>query len=141
MRTMCIAAAAAGLSGSAASAQDAVKIGLILPMTGPQGSTGKQIDAAVRLYVQQNGSTVVGRKIEIILKDDGPSPTIPSASVGMQGSIKQADLRTLDGLPRRMGGFYARRAFDLLARRTLGAGGSFVMSRCSSARAFWPRTG
>jgi branched-chain amino acid transport system substrate-binding protein len=48
-----------------------VKIGLILPMTGQQASTGKQIDAAVKLYMQQHGDTVAGKKIEVILKDDG----------------------------------------------------------------------
>src|SRR5947208_14671179 len=57
-----------------APAQDAVKIGLILPMTGQQASTGRQIDAAVRLYMQQNGTTVAGKKIEVILKDDGAVP-------------------------------------------------------------------
>ena len=46
-----------------APAQDAVKIGLILPMTGQQASTGRQIDAAVRLYVQQNGANVAGKKV------------------------------------------------------------------------------
>jgi branched-chain amino acid transport system substrate-binding protein len=51
-----------------------IKIGLILPMTGQQASTGKQIDAAVRLYMSQNGSTVAGKKIEVILKDDGAVP-------------------------------------------------------------------
>lgn len=51
-------------------AQDTVKVGLILPMTGPFASTGRQIDAAVRLYMQQNGTTVAGKKIEVILKDD-----------------------------------------------------------------------
>ena len=55
-------------------AQESVKIGLILPMTGQQASTGKQIDAAVRLYMQQNGSTVAGKKVEVILKDDGAVP-------------------------------------------------------------------
>ena len=40
-------------------------------MTGPFASTGKQIDAAVKLYLAQNGSTVAGRKVEVILKDDG----------------------------------------------------------------------
>src|SRR5258708_6355844 len=53
-----------------AQAQDTVKIGLILPMTGGQASTGKQIDNAVKLYMQQKGDTVAGKKIEIILKDD-----------------------------------------------------------------------
>jgi branched-chain amino acid transport system substrate-binding protein len=57
-----------------ARAQDAVKIGLILPMTGGQASTGKQIDNAIKLYMQQNGDTVAGKKIEIILKDDAALP-------------------------------------------------------------------
>jgi len=59
---------------TAASAQEPVKIGLIVPMTGGQASTGKQIDAAVRLYMQQHGDTVAGRKIQVILKDDGTVP-------------------------------------------------------------------
>lgn len=54
-----------------ARAEDTVKIGLILPMTGPFQSTGRQIDAAVRLYIQQHGKTVAGKQVEVILKDDG----------------------------------------------------------------------
>ena len=50
------------------------KIGFILPMTGQQASTGKQIDAAIKLWQAQNGSTVAGRKVEVILKDDGGVP-------------------------------------------------------------------
>ena len=51
-------------------AQDVVKIGLILPMTGPFASTGRQVDAAVKLYLAQHGNTVAGKKIEVIVKDD-----------------------------------------------------------------------
>ncbi len=65
------AVVAATLGASAVGAQDTVKVGLILPMTGPFTSTGKQIEAAARLYIQQNGTTVAGKKIEVILKDDG----------------------------------------------------------------------
>jgi branched-chain amino acid transport system substrate-binding protein len=54
----------------AAQAQEPFKIGLILPMTGPSQSTGKQISAAVKLFVQQNGDVVAGRRIEVILRDD-----------------------------------------------------------------------
>ena len=68
-----VGAAALAFAGGAA-AQQPVKIGLILPMTGGQASTGKQIDAAVRLYMQQHGDIVAGRKIEVILKDDGTVP-------------------------------------------------------------------
>jgi branched-chain amino acid transport system substrate-binding protein len=55
-------------------AQDAVKIGLILPMTGPQQSTGAQVAAAARLYTQQHGNMVAGKKIELVLRDDVSVP-------------------------------------------------------------------
>ena len=68
---------ALALSVSVASAQDnKFKIGLILPMTGQQASTGRQIEAAVRLYIAQNGDTVAGRKIEVIVKDDVATPDV-----------------------------------------------------------------
>ncbi len=53
-----------------ARAEDSFKIGLILPMTGPFQSTGHQIEAGVKLYMQQHGDTVAGRKIEIDRRDD-----------------------------------------------------------------------
>ena len=53
-----------------AAAEESVKVGLILPMTGPFTTTGKQVEAGARFYMQQNGASVVGRKIEIILRDD-----------------------------------------------------------------------
>ena len=61
---------AVGLASGNALAQDTVKIGLILPMTGPFASTGRQIDGGIKLWMQQNGTTVAGKKIEVILKDD-----------------------------------------------------------------------
>ena len=66
-----LAATAFTLSmGAAAYAQEPIKIGLILPMTGPFTSTGKQISAAATLYMQQNGAMIAGRKVELIIKDD-----------------------------------------------------------------------
>jgi branched-chain amino acid transport system substrate-binding protein len=47
-----------------------IKIGLILPMTGPSSSTGREVSAAVNLYLAQNGNTVAGKKVEVVLKDD-----------------------------------------------------------------------
>ncbi|HZH53558.1 MAG TPA: ABC transporter substrate-binding protein [Microvirga sp.] len=61
---------ALSLGSTMALAQEVVKIGLILPMTGPFASTGRQIEAAVKLYMQQNGDTVAGKKIQLIVKDD-----------------------------------------------------------------------
>src|ERR1700744_3847685 len=67
-------AAASALPPAPLLAQEVVKIGLIVPMTGGQASTGKQIDNAVKLYMQQHGDTVAGKKIEVILKDDATLP-------------------------------------------------------------------
>ncbi len=68
---------AVALASTVATAQDnTFKIGLILPMTGPFASTGKQIEAAVKLYVAQNGNTIAGKKVEIILKDDTSAPDV-----------------------------------------------------------------
>ena len=71
-----LATAIVTILASAASAQDTIKIGLILPMSGQQASTGKQIDAAVKLYMAQHGTTVAGKKIEVILKDDTSVPDV-----------------------------------------------------------------
>src|SRR6478735_7134567 len=62
----------AALPTGTALAADAApfKIGFILPMTGQSASTGKQIEAAAKLYLAQNGSTYGGRKVELIIKDD-----------------------------------------------------------------------
>ncbi len=66
--------AAGGLG--AAQAQD-LKIGMVLPLSGPFASTGQQMVNGARLYLQEHGDTVAGRKIVLIEKDDtGVSPSI-----------------------------------------------------------------
>ena len=58
--------------GTAAWAADPVKIGLVLPMSGPFASYGKQIEHGVKLYLATQGDTFGGRKVELIIKDDSP---------------------------------------------------------------------
>lgn len=62
------------MSGAAGAQEAAFRIGLVLPMTGPFASTGRQIDAAVKLYMSENGTEVAGRKVEVLLRDDGGVP-------------------------------------------------------------------
>src|SRR5215467_12327653 len=64
------AIAALALASANAVAEETVKVGLILPMTGPFTTTGKQVEAGARFYMQQNGATVDDKKIELILRDD-----------------------------------------------------------------------
>jgi branched-chain amino acid transport system substrate-binding protein len=67
-----LAAALAPLAAGHALAQGTVKIGLSIPMTGAGfNAVGRQINAAVRLYMAQHGDIVAGKKIELIMRDDG----------------------------------------------------------------------
>src|SRR5215207_3114480 len=69
--------AAIALAMPLAQAQgNSFKIGLVLPMTGQQASTGRQIEAAARLYMAQNGDSVAGKKVELIVKDDTGLPDV-----------------------------------------------------------------
>lgn len=69
-----VAVAALGASGIALAQDNVFKIGLILPMTGQQATTGRQIEAAAKLWMAQNGDTVAGKKVQLIVKDDGSVP-------------------------------------------------------------------
>ena len=70
-RWMIGAALGAMLVAAPALADDnTVTVGLILPMTGPSASTGKQEKAGAELYIQQHGDTVAGKKIVLEVKDD-----------------------------------------------------------------------
>ena len=64
------AAAVSAMLPGAAFAAESLKIGLIIPLTGPFASTGRQLEAAVRLYMQGHGDTVAGHKLELIVRDD-----------------------------------------------------------------------
>src|SRR5215213_10267881 len=53
-------------------AGEPVRIGLVLPMSGPFAAYGKQIEHGVKLYLATRGDTFGGRKVELIVKDDSP---------------------------------------------------------------------
>ena len=73
-RLVAVAAAAAAALIFSANAwpADPVKIGLVLPMSGPFSAYGKQIEHGVKLYLATYGDTFGGRKVELIVKDDSP---------------------------------------------------------------------
>jgi branched-chain amino acid transport system substrate-binding protein len=65
-------AALASLSwAGTASAQDAVKIGVIMTYSGQFADLATQMDNGIKLYMKQKGDTVAGKKIQIIRKDTG----------------------------------------------------------------------
>ena len=54
-----------------ASAQDTVKIGVIMTYSGQFADLAAQMDNGIKLYMKQKGDTVAGKKIEIIRRDTG----------------------------------------------------------------------
>src|ERR1700747_3698480 len=69
-----VSALAGVLFSGEVAAQETIKIGLVMPMTGVLGPVGKQAVAGARLYVAQHGDVVAGRKIELIVRDDASMP-------------------------------------------------------------------
>jgi branched-chain amino acid transport system substrate-binding protein len=70
-----VCAAAALLAGNVA-AQEPLKIGFVMPLTGVLAPVGKQAVAGARLYVAQHGDVVAGRKVTLIVRDDASIPDI-----------------------------------------------------------------
>ncbi len=58
---------------ASAAGQGAVKIGMVMPMTGPLAAAGQQVIAGARLYIKQHGDRVAGKQIELIVRDDASS--------------------------------------------------------------------
>ncbi len=75
LATLCVSAMS--IVSTAVLAAEPLKIGLVLPMSGPFASYGKQIEHGVRLYLAQSGGVFSGRKVEILIKDDtGVAPEL-----------------------------------------------------------------
>jgi len=70
LRILGIALAVGTLVSTGASAED-VKVGVVLPLTGGLSAVGKQVQAGIKMYMDKNGATVGGKKIDLIVKDDG----------------------------------------------------------------------
>lgn len=66
-----MAALATAMFAAPAHAQNNVKVGVILPLTGPFTAIGRQVENGIKLYMAQKGDTAAGKKIEILVKDDG----------------------------------------------------------------------
>ena len=66
------ATAASGLLSRAALADTPLKIGISMPLTGAGfNAVGRQLQAALKLYMAQHGDSVAGRQIQITIRDDG----------------------------------------------------------------------
>ena len=63
--TAAMTATAGGVHG-----QEAIKVGLVMPLTGVLGPVGQQAVAGAKLYIAEHGDMVAGHKLELVIKDD-----------------------------------------------------------------------
>lgn len=71
--------AATALLAVVAHAQESapLKIGMVVPMSGPFASYGKQVENGVGVFLRENGDTIAGRKVQIVYRDcAGPNPDL-----------------------------------------------------------------
>lgn len=96
-RALVAAALGIGLSWSVSvSAQETVKIGVILPYSGPFADAANQLQAGIDLYMAQHGDEVAGKKIEIVKKDTG-GPAADAAQRAAQELVVRDQVDILAG--------------------------------------------
>lgn len=85
--TVAVFAAACGgsvsKSGSEGSGTDrgTLKVGFIAPLSGPLAPAGKEMQRGVELYLNEHGGKLGGRKVDLVVADEGSSPAtgVPAA--------------------------------------------------------------
>src|SRR5262245_30148970 len=72
--------ALAGLSLAAGSVvwaqRGPIKIGLLVPLTGPLAANGKEMVNGLTLYLDQQGQRLAGREVKLLIEDTEAKPAI-----------------------------------------------------------------
>ncbi|RTM15274.1 MAG: twin-arginine translocation signal domain-containing protein [Bradyrhizobiaceae bacterium] len=96
LKTTAAAAAAGSATWRSAPAQTAtIKIGVMAPLTGVVASGGKEMIEGVRLYLDQVRNEIGGRKVELVVEDDGSNPDV--ALQKARRLVEQANCHMLIG--------------------------------------------
>jgi branched-chain amino acid transport system substrate-binding protein len=83
---------AIGSSAFAASAQQKLKVGFMLPYTGTYAALGNAIENGFRLYVDEQGGKLGGREIEYFKVDDESDPSKATDNVNRLIKRDQVDV-------------------------------------------------
>src|SRR5258707_9237466 len=76
LKGIAAASAATAVGTRQAAAQDVIKIGACLSLTGGFQTVGRQALAGAKLYMQLNGDKVAGKKVELLVREDSGVPDV-----------------------------------------------------------------
>jgi branched-chain amino acid transport system substrate-binding protein len=83
--------AALTVTAPSAAEPGVIKIGVLAELSGPFADLGKKIDDGIKLYLRQNGDTVAGKKVQVIVRN------VTGAAPEMAKRLAQ-ELVTQDGV-------------------------------------------
>jgi branched-chain amino acid transport system substrate-binding protein len=68
--------------GPASAQKGPIKIGVIAPMTGGAAQIGKDMTNGIAMWLDENGQTIAGRKVEVIVEDSQGQPNVALTKLG-----------------------------------------------------------
>ena len=95
LRLVGLAALALTIGGAAQA--DTIKIGVLLPFSGPNADLGHQVDKAFDLYVKLHAKDIAPHKVEIVKRDEGPPTGAAAKSVATEMIINDK-IQVLTGI-------------------------------------------
>jgi branched-chain amino acid transport system substrate-binding protein len=95
LKKLLLGAAAAALLTGPAQAAETVKIGFVTTLTTPAGVIGKDVVNAVNLAMDDIGGMMAGKKVDLIIEDDGFKPDIGKQKTDKL--VKQDDVTFVAG--------------------------------------------
>ena len=67
-------AAVLGFPGTGSAQKGPIKVGLLVPQTGPLAANGKDMVNALQLFFEEQGYKLAGREVKLIIEDDAGVP-------------------------------------------------------------------
>lgn len=95
LRLLGLSALALTIGGSVQA--ETIKVGVLLPFTGPNADLGHQIDKAFDLYIKLHAKDIAPHKIELVKRDEGP-PTGAVAKSAATELIVNDKVKILTGI-------------------------------------------
>jgi branched-chain amino acid transport system substrate-binding protein len=96
LKAVALGCAAIGLAVAPASAEDAIKIGVVTPLSGTYAPIGQQVRWGLELATKEAnaGGGVLGRKIELLFEDEEANPAVATQKAEKLFQVEKVDFLT-----------------------------------------------